>query len=84
MVQRALTIYGSNVGTAEELRRVVALARASKLRRIPIEQRLLSEVNRTLDQLETGKIVSRVVADLTVPSLVDDFQSRRSAPQSPR
>ena len=62
VVQRALTIVGSNVGTVAELREVVALARAGKLPRIPIETRPLSEVSRTLDELEAGTIVGRVVA----------------------
>jgi D-arabinose 1-dehydrogenase-like Zn-dependent alcohol dehydrogenase len=40
---------------------VVALAREGKLQRIPIEQRPLSEVDRTLDELKAGAIPGRVV-----------------------
>ena len=65
VVQRALTIQGSNVGTVAELQQVVKLAREGKLRQIPIEKRPLSEVSRTLDELKAGKIVGRVVADIT-------------------
>ena len=64
VVQRALTIEGSSVGTVTELKEVVALARAGKLPRIPIEKRPLSEVSRTLDELKAGKIVGRVVAEI--------------------
>jgi D-arabinose 1-dehydrogenase-like Zn-dependent alcohol dehydrogenase len=64
IVQRALTIIGSNVGTVAELKQVVELARAGKLKPIPIEKRPLSEVSRTLDELKTGKIVGRVVAEI--------------------
>lgn len=62
VVQRALTIVGSNVGTVAELKEVVALARAGKLKPIPIEKRPLADVSRTLDELKAGKIVGRVVA----------------------
>ncbi|MBI1397588.1 MAG: alcohol dehydrogenase catalytic domain-containing protein [Betaproteobacteria bacterium] len=62
VVQRALTIVGSNVGTVAELKSVVQLAREGKLRPIPIECRPLSEVSRTLDELKAGKVNGRVVA----------------------
>jgi D-arabinose 1-dehydrogenase-like Zn-dependent alcohol dehydrogenase len=64
VVQRALTIVGSNVGTVAELKQVVELARAGKLKPIPIEKRPLSEVSRTLDELKAGRIVGRVVAQI--------------------
>ncbi len=62
IVQRALTIVGSNVGTVTELEQVVSLARTGRLTPIPIEQRPLSEVSRTLDELKAGAITGRVVA----------------------
>lgn len=64
VVQRALTIVGSNVGTVAELKAVVELARQGKLKPIPIEQRPLSEVSRTLDQLKAGTLIGRVVAKI--------------------
>ena len=64
VVQRALTIEGSSVGTVAELKEVVALARAGKLKPIPIETRPLSEVSRTLDELKAGTISGRVVAKI--------------------
>ena len=62
VVQRAWRIQGSSVGTVAELKEVVALARAGKIKPIPIEKRPLAEVSRTLDQLKAGSIVGRVVA----------------------
>jgi D-arabinose 1-dehydrogenase-like Zn-dependent alcohol dehydrogenase len=62
VVQRAWRIQGSSVGTVAELKEVIALARAGKIKPIPIEKRPLSEVSRTLDQLKAGKITGRVVA----------------------
>jgi D-arabinose 1-dehydrogenase-like Zn-dependent alcohol dehydrogenase len=64
MVQRALTILGSNVGTVAELKELVALARAGKLKPIPIEKRPIADVSRTLDQLKAGEISGRVVLEI--------------------
>jgi len=63
-IQRAITIQGSYVGTVAELKEVVALARAGKLKRIPIEKRPLSDVSRSLDQLKAGTVIGRVVAEI--------------------
>ncbi|HYY25984.1 MAG TPA: alcohol dehydrogenase, partial [Candidatus Udaeobacter sp.] len=64
MIQRALTIQGSHLGSVAELKAVVELAREGKLKSIPIQKRPLSEVNRTLDQLKAGAIVGRVVVEM--------------------
>ena len=60
-ILRALTVQGSHLGSVEELTSVVALARAGKIKPIPIERRPLSEVSRTLDELKAGGITGRVV-----------------------
>ena len=64
LVQRALMLQGSNVGTVAELKELVALARAGKLKPIPIEKRSLADVSRTLDQLKAGEIRGRVVIEI--------------------
>lgn len=64
MIMGAITIQGSHLGSVAQLREVVALVRAGKLRPIPIQKRPLSEVSRTLDELKTGAIVGRVVAEI--------------------
>jgi D-arabinose 1-dehydrogenase-like Zn-dependent alcohol dehydrogenase len=46
------------------LKAVVALARAGKIKPIPIQKRPLSDVSRTLDELKTGSITGRVVAEI--------------------
>ena len=63
-IQRALMIQGSHLGSIDELKQVVALAREDKLRPIPIQKRPLSEVSRTLDELKAGAVVGRVVAEI--------------------
>ena len=63
-ILRAVTIQGSHLGSVEELKTVVALAREGKLTPIPIETRTLADVSRTLDELKAGKIVGRVVAKI--------------------
>jgi len=60
-ILRAITIQGSHLGSVEELKSVVALARARKIKPIPIQIRQLSDVSRTLDELKRGTIVGRVV-----------------------
>ena len=64
VVQRAWRIQGSSVGNVAELNEVIALARSGKIKPIPIERRPLSEVSRTLDQLQAGQISGRVVAEI--------------------
>ena len=64
VVQRAWRIQGSSVGNVAELQDVVHLARAGQIKPIPIEKRPLSEVSRTLDQLQAGQITGRVVAEI--------------------
>jgi len=63
-ILRAITVQGSHLGSVEELRAVVALARAGKITPIPIEKRPLSEVSRILDELKAGGIIGRVVAQI--------------------
>ena len=63
IAQRAVGIVGSYVGTLQELKEVVALAKKKKLRPMPVEMRAASEVNRTLDELKAGAILGRVVLD---------------------
>jgi D-arabinose 1-dehydrogenase-like Zn-dependent alcohol dehydrogenase len=63
-ILRAITVQGSHLGSVEELKTVVALARQGKIKPIPIEKRPLSEVSQTLDELKAGKIIGRVVAEV--------------------
>jgi len=60
-ILRAITVQGSHLGSVDELKAVVALAREGKIKPIPIQTRPLSEVSRTLDELKAGGVVGRVV-----------------------
>jgi alcohol dehydrogenase, propanol-preferring len=61
-ILRAITVQGSHLGSVQELKAVVALAREEKIKPIPIQTRPLAEVSRTLDELKSGRVVGRVVA----------------------
>ncbi|MEN9539353.1 MAG: hypothetical protein RLZZ126_1588 [Pseudomonadota bacterium] len=63
-VQRAITIQGSYVGNVQELREVVALAKAGKLKALPVEKRAADRISETLDQLKAGQLIGRVVAEM--------------------
>ena len=62
LAQRALTIQGSYVGSLQELREVVDLAKSGKLQPIPTALCSLEEVSGVLDQLKKGGVIGRVVA----------------------
>ncbi len=63
-IQRAITIQGSYVGSPQELREVVALAKAGKLKALPVEKRPPTRISETLDQLKAGSLIGRVVAEM--------------------
>ena len=63
IAQRAIAIVGSYVGSLQELKEVVALAKRRKLKALPIETRPAGEANAALDDLKAGRVVGRVVLD---------------------
>jgi D-arabinose 1-dehydrogenase-like Zn-dependent alcohol dehydrogenase len=63
-ILRAITIQGSHLGSVDELKAVVALAREEKIKPIPIQTRPLSDVSLTLDELKAGKVAGRVVVQI--------------------
>ena len=63
-VQRAITIQGSYVGNPQELREVVALAKAGKIKPLPLEIRSAERISESLDQLKAGTLIGRVVAKM--------------------
>jgi D-arabinose 1-dehydrogenase-like Zn-dependent alcohol dehydrogenase len=58
---RALTVFGSFVGSRPELIELMALANTGKIEPIPITKRPLNEVNEALVALKNGKLVGRAV-----------------------
>lgn len=63
-ILRAITVQGSHLGSVDELKAVVALAREGKIKPIPIQTRPLSEVSRTLDELKVGGVIGRTVVEI--------------------
>lgn len=64
MILRAITVQGSHLGSVDELKEVVELARQNKIQPIPLATRPLAEVSRTLDALKVGSLVGRVVVEM--------------------
>jgi D-arabinose 1-dehydrogenase-like Zn-dependent alcohol dehydrogenase len=63
IAQRAIGIVGSYVGSLQELKEVVALAKKKKIKPSPIETRPAEEANSALEDLKAGRIIGRVVLD---------------------
>ena len=63
IAQRAIGIVGSYVGSLQELKEVVALARKGKIRPPPVETRPASEANAALEDLKAGRVLGRIVLD---------------------
>jgi len=63
IAQRAIGIVGSYVGSLQELKEVVALAKKGKLKPMPVETRPAADVNGALEDLKAGRVVGRVVLD---------------------
>jgi D-arabinose 1-dehydrogenase-like Zn-dependent alcohol dehydrogenase len=63
VAQRAIGIQGSYVGSLQELKEVVALAKKKKIKPSPIETRPAEEANSALEDLKAGRIIGRVVLD---------------------
>ena len=63
IAQRAIGIVGSYVGTLQELKEVVALAKKGKIRRTPVETRPADQANSALEDLKAGKVLGRIVLD---------------------
>ena len=63
IAQRAIGIQGSYVGSLQELKEVVALAKKGKLKPMPVETRPAEQANQSLEDLKGGRVVGRVVLD---------------------
>jgi len=63
LAQRAIGIVGSYVGSLQELKEVLALAKKRKIRPMPVETRRADEANAALEDLKAGRVVGRVVLD---------------------
>ena len=60
---RLLTIRGSHVGSLVEMGELMALAKAGRIKPIPVAKRPMSLATTTLEDLRAGRIVGRVVLE---------------------
>ena len=56
-----MTVQGSYVGNLEEMNELLDLVRGGEVTPIPVEKRSLSRVTETLQDLDKGRILGRVV-----------------------
>ena len=56
-----LTVRGSHVGNSPQLRKIIDMVRAGKIKQMPIDRRPLSEINQAVHDLENGNVTGRVV-----------------------
>ena len=61
LTQKAMTVRGSHVGNSPQLRALIDMVRAGKIKQMPIERRPLSEINQAMDDLEAGNVTGRIV-----------------------
>ena len=59
--QKAMTVRGSHVGNSPQLRRLIDMVRAGKVKQMPIERRQLSGINQAVEDLEQGRVTGRIV-----------------------
>ena len=59
--QKAMTVQGSHVGNSPQLRAIIEMVRAGRIKQMPIERRPMSEINEAMDDLEDGKVKGRIV-----------------------
>jgi D-arabinose 1-dehydrogenase-like Zn-dependent alcohol dehydrogenase len=58
---RAISIIGTLTGSLDETKAVVSLARAGKIKPIPIEKRAIGKASESLNDLRNGNTIGRVV-----------------------
>ena len=61
LTQKAMTVRGSHVGNSPQLRTLIDMVRAGKVKQMPIELRDLSEINEAMEDLEAGRVTGRIV-----------------------
>tara|TARA_B100001093_G_C26697101_1_gene957381 strand:- start:78 stop:1154 length:1077 start_codon:yes stop_codon:yes gene_type:complete len=59
--QKAMTVRGSHVGNSPQLRKLIEMVRAGKIKQMPIERRPLSQINDAVEDLKNGRVTGRIV-----------------------
>ncbi len=52
---------GSHLGNSPQLRKLIDMVRAGKVKQMPMERRQLSGINHALEDLEKGRVTGRIV-----------------------
>ncbi|MFE5703532.1 alcohol dehydrogenase [Rhodococcus koreensis] len=65
LVQRSITVRGSYVGSLEELRELVDLAKTGRIEPLPVQAVPFEEVNGALQRLRSGTVEGRLVLALS-------------------
>ncbi|KIZ47568.1 MULTISPECIES: alcohol dehydrogenase [Rhodopseudomonas] len=60
-IYKRMTIEGFMVGTLDEAKELMALARAGKIKPTPMKEEPMGEVQKWIDQLRAGKVVGRIM-----------------------
>ncbi|MBV7482363.1 zinc-binding dehydrogenase [Bordetella sp. BOR01] len=61
LVQRSITLRGSYVGSLQELKDLIDLAKSGKIRPLPVEAVQFDDINQALARLRQGKVQGRLV-----------------------
>lgn len=61
--QKALTVRGSHVGNAPQLRALIDMYKQGKLKPLPVEVRPLAQINEAMEDLQAGRVTGRIVLD---------------------
>jgi alcohol dehydrogenase len=60
-IYKRMTIEGFMVGTLEEAKELMALARAGKLKPTPMKAERMGDAQKWIDELRAGKVVGRIM-----------------------
>jgi Zn-dependent alcohol dehydrogenases len=60
-IYKRMTIEGFMTGTLSEAQQLMALARAGKIKPVPMQEQPMAEVQKWIDELRAGKVVGRVM-----------------------
>jgi len=60
-IYKRMTVEGFMVGTLEEARELMALARAGKVKPTPMKEQPMADAQKWIDQLRAGKVVGRIM-----------------------
>ncbi len=60
-IYKRMTIEGFMTGTLAEARELMALARAGKVKAVPMQEKPMGETQKWIEELRAGKVVGRIM-----------------------